>query len=248
MKRLLFCITLLAVLAATPALAAESDTVLWGAYGGFSVGVMFLDTSDLNDYLDAWDVENFSTTLPALGLSGYAVLTDRFVVGWQGMITAQSKPGELADAQIIAGFTGLYFGYNVWRTSDWRLRPELGLGWSGAYLGLRNIVREAHDLHLPEGYDDVVMDRNEMHARLGFSAEWTPALKRNSNGLLGLALGLEVGVVLPMFEDNWSIRAVHGDDDDDDDKTIRGEKPDLQLLMPYCALAFRFGGGITEEN
>ena len=248
MRKTAFFLAIMILLSAGPALAAEM--VLWGVYGGLSMGAVFLPMENLNEYLAPLRIDDFSPTIPIVGADIYAVLGERLVAGWQGFIFMQHETGERADAQLAGGAGNLYIGLNVYETADLRLRPEFGIGGSLLNLTLNEnedrFPRKFHDLTIPAGCNQLFFSRGALEGRVAFTAEWTPAIYQTSNGLLGLAVSLSAGLEAPLLEDDWQIRA--HDSREHERSTLTGDGPALHLLAPYVLLGVKFGGGITETD
>jgi hypothetical protein len=203
-----------------------------------------MDLRKLNDYLDEAGVHDFSSTVPTLGLSLEGVLQERFRLGWEGRMFLAYQQGRWADAHFSGALTSVYFGYDAVVTSNWRVRPEVGIGGSVIALRLDGLTGRFHDIAIPADDDQLDFRKSAVLGRAGVTAEWTPAIYRSGNGLLGMGFAISAGVYAPLTDESWEIVASGPGADQD----VRGDGPRARMLAGYASLGVRFGGGITETN
>jgi hypothetical protein len=240
MRHWLLAVLLVLVLSGS---ALAQDIVTWGVYGGADIRALFFDLRPLNDFLDEAGVKDFTSTVPALGLSLHGVLDSRYHFGIEGSAFTVTKPGHWADAQFTGAFSSLAFGYDAIAQPQFRLRPEIGLGFAVLSLNLDGITGRFHDIEIPDELNRLEFQRTAVAGKLALNIEWTPTFFRNANGLFGQSYTLSVGLYAPLAGDDWETIATGPGPDQD----VHGADPDVDFLCGFAALSVRLGGGVTKK-
>jgi hypothetical protein len=208
--------------------------------GGFMIGVVWIDLSELNDTLSAAGYEELDTAMTLLGGQALAVFPSGFVVGGHGAaILAPSADGpDSFRASFSGGYGMADFGFAFLHTRALLLTLTGGIGGYG--MGLHISERRAF------AFDDVLEDPRRSTSlnvggllvglTLGFDGR-VPIGDVDEKGMRPFfSLGVRAGGMYgpPMSE--WSL--------EDGSESPGG--PNTTLSAAYVALVLSFGGAPAE--
>ena len=250
MRKAVFTVILI-LLAATPALA-EFQPMRFGGWGGVSLGVQYLDLSDLNDFLDPVGFDEVSSLRPTIGLSGHAMIFDRILLGGRGSVMRVTAEADDIDMAFTSGWGQVEAGYVMYQGTYGMVAPMIGLGGYGHSLHFEGDVwrmgygdkpSETDNPRIAEGLDLEVLDSFDMHKGgvhgfLGLTYLFPVRFPQDTPGFGVFVPSLTVGGTVDLLNDNWR---------DDDGDHVKGG-PDIPFNTFYCVLEIGFGGGTTNSG
>jgi hypothetical protein len=208
--------------------------------GGFMIGIVWIDLSELNDALKAAGYEELDTAMTLLGGQALAVFPSGFVVGGHGAaILAPSADGpDSFRASFSGGYGMADLGFAFLHTRALLLTLTGGIGGYG--MGLHISERRAF------AFDDVLENPRRSTSlnvggllvglTLGFDGR-VPIGDVDEKGMRPFfSLGVRAGGMYgpPMSE--WSL----------DDRSESPGGPNTTLSAAYVALVLSFGGAPAE--
>lgn len=203
MKKVIYFILLI-----FPPMFVCSQNTVSGGFGHFFTGPSNANLTKLNDYFTTIKGLNTSggvnNTGSIIGGTGYGI-KNNFLIGGTGYAAAYGV-SQPQDAAITLGFGGGSFnmGYIIYSKSKTFMYPYVGLGAGGIGITIEN-----------NGNTDIVLDQRNVIAsgkkssfsyggsyyEFGYAVKNFPLNKKGEMG--GFMLGLEAGVILNVYSDNW---------------------------------------------
>jgi hypothetical protein len=161
----------------SPANVRAQESLLGPGAAFISIGVARVATSELDARLAANGYPTFGQTAKSIGIGGYRILNDRFLLGAEITgVNVGEEPHNGRDVWLGGGSGTLSFGYVKDLTCRLRIYPRIGVGAGG----LSMVIESPSDTLQ---FDDVLNSPPATPSR-------EPVLSRDG-GVLDLGVGLE---------------------------------------------------------
>jgi hypothetical protein len=208
--------------------------------GGFMIGIVWIDLSELNDALSAAGYEELDTAMTLLGGQAHAIFPSGFVVGGHGAaILAPSAGGpEGFRASFDGGFGMADFGFAFLHTRAFLITLTGGIGGYGMGLHISEHRAFAFDdiLDNPRRSASLSVGGLLVGLTLGFDGR-VPIGQVDEEGMRPFfSLGVRAGGMYGPPISEWSL--------DDGNESPGG--PSSTLSGAYVALVLSFGGAPAE--
>jgi hypothetical protein len=233
----LICL-LITIFITTAAFSQEKPAgkVAYGGVGYFQMGYAFFNQGNLNQLLNASGMPELENGSLSLGGGGHSIIRN-FIVGGEGhgLIGNESENNNYKVSQ-SGGYGFFNLGYLVVQKPAFNVYPILGIGGGGSSVTITD------KRNLPSNFGDLLANPNQQSNlskggfMLNFSlgADYFIAGETNDKSTEGFLIGLRVGYLLELNQNNWSIAG----------QELSGG-PDSGISGPFVRLTIG-GGGIGK--
>jgi hypothetical protein len=180
-------------------------------FGGFSLGVVWPDISDLNDVLQANGYAGFDKADLTLGIEGFRVFDDRFLVGTEFHYASQKTSTSTIDQQLNIFLSYVDFGYMVISNQDagLNLYPMVGLG--ASWMNLRLTERGGVDFSdiMADPGREAYLDKWDFIVQAAVGADYRVTTGRSlRSGKTAAYLGVRAGYQLSVTSSDWNLAKI----------------------------------------
>lgn len=225
---------------------ADDLGLKYGAYAGFGVGAVYVNTAPLNDWLDEAGVNDFPQFMPTYGVGIHAILIDGLVIGGRLSGFYSQQEGDYLDAKMGSLYGFVEIGYAPYHTQRWTIFPSVGIGAAGLVTNLQGELRRFGMIDEPPDTGGMVFvetDENEnlnvgwayMLGMVGFTFYHNVPFTDNPDGYGQAMFGLTLGGMFEMVRSTWRDEEVSDDFD----------MPGMAFNGAYVQVEIQFGGGVT---
>jgi len=246
-----FSLMLIFLLGLSASAFAADEAIDFGGYGGFSLGLQYLNVSDLNEMIDDAGFTELSPWRPYIGIHGHGIIFERLLVGLRGGAMRSTGSGDGVDMSFHSGWGQLEFGYLLMNNRYGLFAPLIGIGGFGFTLDFDGPVhamglgeepvedpRTGEVTNRGEVLDDLKMSRGGAHSFIGLTYQYPFRFAGDEHGFAMFVTGATMGATLQMIDSRWM---------DEDGDAISGG-PDLAFHSFYLVVEIAFGGGAILDE
>lgn len=212
------------------------------------MGMLVLDTSPINDWLDDADVDDFSMVTPTIGGGIHAILAEKVIVGMKGSAFYSEGGGDYLEATLSGGYGYFEVGYLVINQRRWMLAPVIGIGGGGLSMALKGdldrfgVMSAPTGTTNPRGEETLISQKGRLGwgyglAQVGLTFHHVVPFTDTPNGYGMVMFGASVGGLVQLASSSW----------EDDEMINSGSYPKPKFNGIYAQFEINFGGGATKS-
>lgn len=242
-------IIILMLTAACGVAAADDIGLKYGAYAGFGVGVVYVNTAPLSDWLDEAGVNDFPYCMPTYGIGVHAILIDGLIIGGRISGFYNQQNGDYIDAKMGSLYGFIEIGYAPYNTRRWIIFPSIGIGAAALMTNLKGDLRRFGIMEEPPdtgGMTFIETDENQnvnvgwnyMLGMVGFTFYHNVPFTDNNEGYGQAMFGLTIGGMFEMVRYAWR----------DEDVSGEADLPAMAFNGMFAQVEIQFGGGVNSRR
>ena len=200
-----------------------------GGFGGFKIGLLMPEVSEINKHFRNHQVSELSGNLIGMGGGGFAIV-DRVLVGGNGYVVKETAESDSVYSELSISAGTFKLGYSIIAGHYFNGLLNIGFGRANYTLGLRPIMADVQFDSLlsdPGRYVDLTAG----HFLLNPEAMFIFSIPVKSFAFFHI--GISGGANINVFNPEWKY---------DGKKVFDG--PEIGTVTPVLNVYFLFGGGV----
>lgn len=178
-----------------------------GGFGGFSVGSIYIDNSEINDLIGNYGFDKFDDNFATFGGGGFGRVGSHFLIGGSGFgIPETSVENDSITATLSGGGGFFEMGYIVYQKKGYSFAPILGIGGSGLSISLKpkredGVTFEDLLLNPKRGVD---LDTGNLSMKFSLMNMFMFNASEKDGEIFNIGASLQIGTIYHLSDDGWS--------------------------------------------